>query len=296
MHQPKLNVGIIGTGNIGTDLLLKIMRAEHLQCTLFAGRNSNSLGMKKARSLGINTSDQSIHAFIESPDICDLVFDATSAKYHLIHAKIFESLSIKAIDLTPAKVGPFCVPSIDQDVIATSDNINMVTCGGQASIPILDVLSKHLTIEQASVASFLSRDSVGQGTLDNIDQYYSTTAQAITHYTGIKDVTIDLRTESGQWKPDMLTSIKVKTGDQDIAKIFVPLAKRLQEIRTYVPGYHIIGTPSYSNGYLEITISIRGQGDWLPTYAGNLDIINCAAIMATKYFQKNRNNTLKVAV
>lgn len=283
----KLNVGIIGSGKIGTDLLIKIMRSKFLNCGLFVGRDYSSQGLQKAKSMGVQISDQSIDAFVHSGQKFDVVFDATSAAFHKKHAEIFRVAGIKAIDLTPAKVGRFCVPSIDSDVVATEDNINMVTCGGQASVPIINTLSKvYPGISHIEVHSHLAEDSVGPGTLANIDEYYSSTSSAISNYSGVNSVEVHLQVEHSSWKPDMLTVVRAHTVDANLEKLYGPLHARLQQVRAHVPGYHIIGTPRYLNGAIEILISIRGQGDWVPSHAGNLDIINCAAIaIAEKYAQ-----------
>lgn len=285
----KLNVGIIGSGKIGTDLLIKIMRSKMLKCGLFVGRDYSSKGLQKAKSLGVAISDQSIDAFALSGQKFDIVFDATSAAYHKQHADVLRRAGIKAIDLTPAKVGRFCVPSIDSHVVNTEENINMITCGGQASVPIINALSKvYSNISRVEVHSHLAEDSVGPGTLANINEYYSSTAAAISGYSGIQSVDVHLQVEKSSWKPDMLTVIRAHTGDADLEKLYGPLHDRLLQVRAHVPGYHIIGTPRYLNGAIEILISIRGQGDWIPCHAGNLDIINCAAIAIAERYALHR--------
>jgi len=284
----KLNVGIIGSGKVGTDLLIKVLRSRHLHCDLFVGRNLESEGIQKAKSLGVNISDKSIRAFEQHSPKLDLVFDATSASHHVEHAAYFRSAGIKAIDLTPAKVGRFCVPSIDSEVINTEHNINMVTCGGQASIPVIHTLSKvYPRISQLEVKSHLASDSIGPGTLQNIDEYYSSTASAISAYSCIQNVSVDLKVEDSAWKPDMLTVIRAHTDDGDIDKLYKPLQERLMQVRKHVPGYNIVGTPQYKDGAVEILISVRGQGDWIPAHAGNLDIINCAALAIAENYAEH---------
>jgi len=283
----KLNVGIIGSGKIGTDLLIKIQRSHFLHCDLFVGRDSESPGIQAARSMGVNISTKSLDAFREHSSPLDLVFDATSANDHKQHAQYFLEAGIKAIDLTPAKVGRFCIPSIDAEAVTHEANINMVTCGGQASIPVVHTLSKvYPNISHLEVESHLAADSVGPATLANIDEYYSTTASAISAYTCIQNVSVKLQVEQSAWKPDMLTIIRAYTNDNDVEKLYEPLMSRVLEVRKQVPGYHIVGTPTYRDGAIEILVSVRGQGDWIPSHAGNLDIINCAAIaIAESYAQ-----------
>ncbi len=287
MDKPKLNVGIIGTGKIGTDLLFKINKSQKLQCKLFVGRNASSEGIKKAKSMGIPTSDKSVDAFVKNPRACDLVFDATSANGHRASADTFASLGIKIVDLTPAQVGPLCIPTINANQILQCNNVNMVTCGGQASIPVLNVVASLFNdIEAISIESHLASDSVGQATLDNIDDYYSTTANAISVFTGVdKDnVNVDLKVERSSWKPDMLTTLRIKLANANINELFAPLQSRLAALREHVPGYNIVGTPSYRDDVIEILVSVRGQGDWIPEHAGNLDIINSAAIHVAELY------------
>ncbi|MFT7559218.1 MAG: acetaldehyde dehydrogenase (acetylating) [Flavobacteriales bacterium] len=284
-YTASLNVAIIGSGKLGTDLLIKTLRSPYLNCVLFVGRNHDSEGLVRARSLGVPTSDDSIDAIINYKGVIHLVFDVTSAEYHIRHADVFERLGIKAIDLTPAKVGPLCVPSINQDIIFTEDNINLITCGGQASLPIVHRLSEIITdISKIEVNSFLAEDSVGPGTLANIDEYYSTTKSAIREYTGVQDVEVQLNLESSEWKPDMLTYIRAYTGKTDLRSVYEPLRLRLLEVQKHVPGYQIVGTPKIENGIIDITVSVRGNGDWLPAHAGNLDIINCAALALAEHY------------
>lgn len=281
----KIRVAIIGSGKLGTDLLIKIMRSDYLECVLFAGRNKQSPGILKAMSLNVKVSCNSIHAIVEDSDNIDIVMDATSAEHHRAHAPIFKRLGIKAIDLTPAKVGPFCIPSINANAIFQYPNINLVTCGGQASIPLIHCLYEEgLKLTRVQVSSFLSKDSVGQGTIDNIDDYYASTARAIREYARVKDVQVKLSLERSSWKPDMLTIMRIDYKPNQNSDIFTALKERLTDIQKYVPGYHIVGTPRILDGSIDIKVSVRGVGDWLPAHAGNLDIINCAAISIAEQY------------
>ena len=291
MHQKKLKTGIIGTGKVGTDLLFKVARSPFLECTMFVGRSNTSAGLKVARELGVATSAESFDVFRNNPDLCDLIFDATSATDHERHAPEIEALGVRAIDLTPANVGEFCIPALNRDQIAWSNNINMVTCGGQSSVPILACLADcYDHIKKVEVVSRVAESSIGPATLENIDKYYSSTAEAINRFSGIeiKNVSIDLQLEKSRWKPDMLTIISAKINEKDLDRLYQPLEKRLEAIRKYVPGYNIVGTPSRKRSMLTIMVSVRGMGDWMPSYAGNLDIINCAALTSAEYYASTR--------
>lgn len=281
----KLNIGILGSGNIGTDLLIKVLRSEHLNCTLFVGRNLNSPGMKKAADLGVKISDKSIEVFIENPGLCDLVFDATSAAHHIKHAEVLKKLGIRVIDMTPSQIGRICVPAINGDDCMDEMNINMITCGGQASIPIAYVLKKEIpAIDYIEIVSIISSRSAGPGTRANLDEYIYNTENGAKSLTGCDHIKAILNLNPANPCIDMQTTIYAKVDQCDVSKLEQPLAKMVKKIQSYVPGYDIAVAPVHENGRVMVMVRVQGAGDYLPKYAGNLDIINCAAIaMAEKY-------------
>lgn len=283
----KLKVAILGTGNIGTDLLMKIMRSNYIECSLFAGRNLNSKGMSKALSLGIPLSDKGIDAFIENPNCCDLVFDATSASSHIEHAPIFAKLGILAIDMTPAKIGILTIPAVNLNEAITTTNVNMITCGGQASIPIAYAISQTIKkIEYIEVVSTISSKSAGPGTRINIDEYIETTEKALSKFTNCDNVKSILNLNPAVPQIDMNTTIYVQVEKPDMKAVEIAINAMLDKIKQYVPGYNIVLGPVYDNGKIVVTIKVQGMGDYLPKYAGNLDIINCAAIAVAEEFAK----------
>jgi len=179
-----IKAGIIGTGNIGTDLLLKILKTDFIIPVIFAGRRMESDGIRVAFEKGIPVTDKGIQYFIDNPNCCDVVYDCTSAADAFEHAQIFASQGIKVVDLTPAKMGPLCVPSINPEVILTSDNVNMITCGGQASMPMLNLISKYCDeLEYIEVVSQIASKSAGMATRINVDSYIHTTEMAIKMFT-----------------------------------------------------------------------------------------------------------------
>jgi acetaldehyde dehydrogenase (acetylating) len=283
----KLKVCIIGTGNIGADLLIKIMRSPYLECTMFTGRNLKSKGMSKALSLGVPLSDKGIDAIIENPECCDLVFDATSASSHFEHAPIFEKLGKIAIDMTPAKIGTLTIPAVNLDEAIQGNNINMITCGGQASIPMAYAISQVVdNIEYVEVVSTISSKSAGPGTRINIDEYIETTEKAISKFTKCPNVKSIINLNPAIPSIDMNTTIYVKTDNPNLNSIQNSINDMYNKIKEYVPGYEIILGPVYDNGIVVVTIRVQGNGDYLPKYAGNLDIINCAAIAVAEEFAK----------
>jgi len=290
MSNKKLKVAILGSGNIGTDLLVKAVRSPWLECTMFIGRNLSSPGMKKASNLGMWISDQSIDAIIKNPEKCDLVFDATSAYYHKQHAPVFKKLGIKAIDLTPSQIGQICVPAINIEQAFQSDNVNMITCGGQASIPLAYALAKNEnSISYIEAVSSIASRSAGPGTRANIDEYIDNTEDGLKTLTGVKNVKAILNLNPAIPCIDMQTTVFAKAEKCDLEKIRKAVSDMATTIRKYVPGYNIVVPPVFENGRIMVTVRVRGLGDYLPEYAGNLDIINCAAIAVAEEYARRAN-------
>jgi len=176
----KLRVAVLGSGNIGSDLLSKIMRSELLECTLFIGRNLASRGVARAAAMGVPVSDKSIDAIIRDPGVCDLVFDATSALSHLRHAPVLEGLGKLVIDMTPSNLGQMCVPAVNLEDGLRHHNVNMVTCGGQATVPIAHVIGQvHGVVPYIEVVSQIASRSAGPATRINLDEYVENTERAV---------------------------------------------------------------------------------------------------------------------
>ncbi|WP_225087411.1 acetaldehyde dehydrogenase (acetylating) [Pectobacterium colocasium] len=287
----KVRVGIIGSGNIGTDLLIKTMRSESLTCTIFAGRNFNSAGMKRANELGVHISDRGIQAILDDPSICDVVFDATSAQAHIEHWRELEQLDKTVIDMTPAKVGGFCIPAINAEEILASGNrnINMVTCGGQSSIPIANAISSvHPEFEYIEVASSIASRSAGPATRANLDEYIDTTEKALKQFTGAQRAKAILILNPAVPPIDMQTTIYAKIDRPNIAAIDASVREMVERLKRYVPGYQLVLPPTLDGNRVITTVKVMGNGDYLPQYAGNLDIINCAAIAVTEMISSLR--------
>lgn len=284
----KIKVGIIGSGNIGTDLLMKIQRSNILECAIFVGRNLNSKGMKVANKAGIRISDKSIQFFIDEPDAADIVFDATTAEFHKKHAPIFADLGIKVVDMTPSKIGDMCVPAINLEKCANSYNVNMVTCGGQASIPIAYTIAQtYPSVKYIEVVSVIASKSAGPGTRDNLDEYIENTESGLKALTGCEHVKAIINLNPADPSIDMQTSIFAKIENCDLSLLDQPIKDMVEVIQKYVPGYKVAIEPVYENSRLMIMIRVKGLGDYLPSYAGNLDIINCAAISVAEAMAVN---------
>ncbi|MFN9321890.1 MAG: acetaldehyde dehydrogenase (acetylating) [Chitinophagales bacterium] len=287
----KKRVAIIGSGNIGTDLLIKIQRSRYLECVLFIGRNLSSPGMAKAISLGIKVSDESIQAIIKDPDCCDIVFDATSAKDAIHHWEILEKLGKIVIDMTPAKLGGLCIPAVNMAESIILKNINMITCGGQASIPIAYLIGKlHKDIEYIEVVSSIASKSAGPATRLNLDEYIETTELGVKLFSNAKNAKAILNLNPAEPCIDMQTTIFAKLDNPKIDELKIEVDKMITSIKKYVPGYQLLVEPIYENGKIVVMIKVQGLGDYLPKYAGNLDIINCAAVAVAEQFAINNQS------
>ena len=275
----KLKVAIIGSGNIGTDLLIKVLRSPYLECRIFISRRLSSAGMQKALSLGIPVSAEGIDYIVNNPTCCDLVFDATSAQSHIEHAPILRKLNKRVIDLTPAKIGLMCVPSVNLAKALNEFNVNMVTCGGQASIPVAYAIGQTQSdIDYIEVVSTIASRSAGPATRQNIDEYIKTTEDGLKEFSGATRTKAILNLNPAEPCVDMQTTIFAKVKNPDIPKLSKFFLRQVENIRKYVPGYKIILGPILENDRIVVMARVRGLGDYLPSYAGNLDIINCAAI------------------
>jgi acetaldehyde dehydrogenase len=288
----KIKVGIIGTGNIGTDLLIKCNKSRIVEPVIFVGRRKESNGIDIANGLGINTSIDGIDFFKNNKNYCDVVFDCTDAFSAKVNNEVFKEQHIKVIDLTPAKLGEMCIPLINDELIITDNNINMITCGGQSSIPILHLISKYCEeLEYIEVVSQISSKSAGLATRINIDEYIHTTEDAIKKFTRVKSCKVILNLNPAEPCVDMQTTMFLKHKEVNLRDLLGQLNNKIKEINTYVPNYELTSLPSINdNNILILSIKVKGTGDYLPPYAGNLDIITSSAAYLSKLiYEKNYN-------
>ena len=264
-----MRVCIIGTGQIGYDLLLKLMKHTEIQIIAFIGRRPTT----KQIPINVMYSDKSISYFIENPNCCDLVFDCTDALSAIENYKVFSQQSIQVIDLTPSKIGDYYVPYISRP---NNINLNLVTCGAQSCIPVLKYLSSHCTnITYAEVVTQIASLSAGMGTRINIDNYIETTQDAIGKLTGLTNNKVILNINPGK-NISMKTTIFLKTDSIDLSGF----NEAIDKIKTYIPNY-IITTPVWKSPNVLMTqINIIGTSATISEYHGNLDVINCAAVNA----------------
>ena len=279
MNSKMLAVAVLGTGNIGTDLLMKILRSPFLKCNLFAGRNLSSPGMTKASLLKVPISAGGIVSILERKNDISLVFDATSAEDHIKHAPLFEKAGIVSVDLTPAKVGKMCVPAVNMKECLGSANVNMISCGGQAAIPLAcAIMEANEKIEYLETVSSIASRSAGPATRVNLDEYLETTENGLSTFSKCRHTKAILNLNPAQPCVHMHTTVMAKAAQFDLEKTRQKISEMVNLIRTYVPGYQLILGPIIESGRLITMVRVDGHGDYLPKYAGNLDIINCAAI------------------
>jgi acetaldehyde dehydrogenase (acetylating) len=283
----KVKVAILGSGNIGTDLLVKTTRSPYIECSLFIGRHLGTPGMNKANSLNVKVSDLSIYAIEKNPDCCELVFDATSALDHSKHWPILRKLDKKVIDMTPSGIGEMCVPAINLDECAKYDNVNMITCGGQASIPLADVIAKtQEEVEYIEVVSSIASRSAGPATRLNLDEYVATTERGLKKFTGCNQTKAILILNPAHPSIDMQTTVFATVRRPDMSRLRQEVDTTVKNIQQYVPGYNMLISPIVEANRIVIMVRVRGMGDYLPKYAGNMDIINCAGIAMAERIAK----------
>jgi acetaldehyde/propanal dehydrogenase len=284
----KVKCALIGPGNIGTDLLAKLQRSPVLEPVWMVGIDPASDGLKKARELGIKTTSDGVDGLLPhvKADGIQIAFDATSAYAHAETSRKLTELGVMVIDLTPAAIGPFCVPPVNlQAHIGQREmNVNMVTCGGQATIPMVFAVSRIQAVDYAEIVATVSSRSAGPGTRKNIDEFTRTTASAVAKVGGAKQGKAIIIINPADPPLIMRDTVHcLVEGTPDEAAITASVHAMVKEVQKYVPGYRLVNGPVFDGKRVSIYLEVEGLGDYLPKYAGNLDIMTAAARTAEMF-------------
>ncbi|WP_457966943.1 acetaldehyde dehydrogenase (acetylating) [Arthrobacter sp. D1-29] len=294
-----MGVAIIGSGNIGTDLMFKVMRgSETLRVVAMVGIDPDSDGLARAASLGVATTSDGVSGLIALPDFADveIVFDATSAGAHIANARLLEPYGCRLIDLTPAAIGPFVIPPVNLEEHLDAPNINMVTCGGQATIPIVAAVSRVTEVPYAEIVASVSSKSAGPGTRANIDEFTETTSHAIEIVGGARRGKAIIILNPAEPPLIMRDTVYCLIGNADHDAVRRAVKEMVDKVATYVPGYRLVQDVQFTavdpaevstllpdgagpvDTKVSVFLEVEGAAHYLPAYAGNLDIMTSAAM------------------
>lgn len=286
----KIKCALIGPGNIGTDLLYKLQRSPVLEPVWMVGIDPTSEGLARAKQMGLKVTAEGVDGLLPHviEDEIKIAFDATSAYVHAENSRKLNELGVQMIDLTPAAIGPFCVPPVNlNDLLDAGElpNVNMVTCGGQATIPMVAAISRVQTVEYAEIIATVSTKSVGPGTRKNIDEFTRTTAGAIEKVGKAKQGKAIIIINPAEPPLIMRDTVHcLVEGEPDQEKITQSVHDMMAEVQKYVPGYTLVNGPIFDGNRVSIFLQVEGLGDYLPKYAGNLDIMTAAAARTAEMF------------
>jgi len=293
----RVKVAILGSGNIGSDLMFKILREPgHMELALLTGIEPQSEGLARARSMSIHTSHEGIQPILDDPDI-KIVFDATSAHAHVRHAKLLREAGRIAIDLTPAARGPYVIPPVNLGAHMNEPNVNLITCGGQATIPLVYAVTRVTPVPYAEMVSTIASLSAGPGTRQNIDEFTFTTARGLEVIGGAKQGKAIIILNPADPPILMRNTIYVLLGSEEVDReaIVASVEEMVTAVQMYVPGYRLKNepvfevreTPEGRRTLVAMLLEVTGAGDFLPPYAGNLDIMTASARQVGEVFARH---------
>jgi len=283
-------VAVVGTGNIGTDLMYKLLRSDRLSLGAMVGIDPSSEGIARAKDVGIETSVEGVDWLLAHRDDFDLVFEATSAGTHRVNAPRYRTVGLRAIDLTPAAVGPAVVPVVNLDEHRDALNVNLITCGGQATVPMVAAVAAVTPVSYAEIVSSVASNSAGPGTRQNIDAFTNKTSAALAEIGGATRGKAIIVLNPALPEIMMRNTVYCALADDfDERSVVDAVEKMAADVRTYVPGYRLRQPPIFDDGPFDtpsgaararvtLLLEVAGVGDFLPAYAGNLDIMTAAAV------------------
>ena len=297
----KIKCALIGPGNIGTDLLMKLKRSPVLDPVWMVGIDPASDGLVRAREMGLKTTSDGVDGLLPHvlADGVQIAFDATSAYVHAENSRKLNALGVLMIDLTPAAIGPFCVPPVNLRSLVGqgATNVNMDTCGGQATIPVVAAISRVQKVAYGEIVATISSRSAGPGTRKNIDEFTRTTSGAIEKVGGAAKGKAIIIINPAEPPMIMRDTVHCLTEDEpDQAAITASVHQMIAEVQKYVPGYRLVNGPVFDGKRVSVFLEVLGLGDYLPKYAGNLDIMTAAAARTAEMFAEELiKGTLKLA-
>ena len=296
----KIKCVLIGSGNIGTDLLYKLKRSEVLEPVWMVGIDEDSEGLARAREMGLKTTADGVDGVLPhlASDGVQIAFDATSAYVHKENSDKMNACGVFMVDLTPAAIGPLCVPPVNLDQLADTMNVNMISCAGQATIPIVYGVSRIQGVEYAEIIASLASKSIGAGTRANLDEFTYTTSNAVCEVGGAKKGKALCVINPAEPPMIMRNTIYCVTEEEpDQERITASLMEMIEAVQRYVPGYKLVNGPVFEGNKVGVFMEVAGLGDYLPTYAGNLDIMTAAACRtAEMYAAKILNGEMQLVV
>ena len=281
-----MKVAILGSGNIGTDLMYKVARNAALELVAVIGIDPDSEGLARARGLGCWTTDGGLVAYLADGPPAGMVFEATSAHAHLEHAPKLAERGIRCIDLTPAAIGPAVVPDVNLDANLSAADVNLVTCGAQATVPVVAALSRAGAVGYAEIVSTVASRSAGPGTRQNIDEFTIATARSLETLGGAKVGKAIIILNPAEPPIVMRNTVYAEIDGMDPESAVAAVRAAVSRVASYVPGYRLAADPLVADGLVTVFLEVEGAGDYLPSYAGNLDIMTSAAVRVAELYAR----------